>query len=173
MPAYSKNRWSCVFFIVYLSIELYFIMNLVQTVFHTYPPTVGSFHVTLLWFLFAPPAPGSGVRHVQRRREDEVQISPASQTLGHRPRLPAVGQPAGTAPPQAASGDPASDGLTAVHHRSVCSLTEAERGVAEAVRRPDALLQPAAVCQRPLPHVQSPEHVRGSDAEVTARQTHG
>lgn len=29
MPAYSKNRWSCVFFIVYLSIELYFIMNLV------------------------------------------------------------------------------------------------------------------------------------------------
>ncbi|XP_069379953.1 two pore channel protein 1 isoform X3 [Paralichthys olivaceus] len=28
MPAYSKNRWSCVFFIVYLSIELYFIMNL-------------------------------------------------------------------------------------------------------------------------------------------------
>lgn len=30
MPAYSKNRWSCVFFIVYLSIELYFIMNLVQ-----------------------------------------------------------------------------------------------------------------------------------------------
>jgi len=33
MPAYSKNRWSCVFFIVYLSIELYFIMNLVQIVF--------------------------------------------------------------------------------------------------------------------------------------------
>lgn len=30
MPAYSKNRWSCVFFIVYLSIELYFIMNLVE-----------------------------------------------------------------------------------------------------------------------------------------------
>lgn len=30
MPAYSKNSWSCVFFIVYLSIELYFIMNLVQ-----------------------------------------------------------------------------------------------------------------------------------------------
>ncbi len=30
MPAYSKNRWSCVFFIVYLSIELYFVMNLVQ-----------------------------------------------------------------------------------------------------------------------------------------------
>lgn len=29
MPSYSKNRWSCVFFIVYLSIELYFIMNLV------------------------------------------------------------------------------------------------------------------------------------------------
>lgn len=29
MPAYSRNRWSCVFFIVYLSIELYFIMNLV------------------------------------------------------------------------------------------------------------------------------------------------
>lgn len=33
MPAYSKNRWSCVFFIVYLSIELYFIMNLVQIAF--------------------------------------------------------------------------------------------------------------------------------------------
>uniref|UniRef100_A0A3Q3XCJ2 Ion transport domain-containing protein n=1 Tax=Mola mola TaxID=94237 RepID=A0A3Q3XCJ2_MOLML len=32
MPAYSKNRWSCVFFIVYLSIELYFIMNLVLSV---------------------------------------------------------------------------------------------------------------------------------------------
>lgn len=32
MPAYSKNRWSCVFFIVYLSIELYFIMNLVQMI---------------------------------------------------------------------------------------------------------------------------------------------
>lgn len=30
MPAYSKNRWSCIFFIVYLSIELYFIMNLVS-----------------------------------------------------------------------------------------------------------------------------------------------
>lgn len=30
MPAYSKNRWSCVFFIVYLSIELYFVMNLVN-----------------------------------------------------------------------------------------------------------------------------------------------
>lgn len=33
MPAYSKNRWSCVFFIVYLSIELYFVMNLVQNSF--------------------------------------------------------------------------------------------------------------------------------------------
>lgn len=30
MPAYSRNPWSCVFFIVYLSIELYFIMNLVS-----------------------------------------------------------------------------------------------------------------------------------------------
>uniref|UniRef100_A0A8D0C832 Voltage-dependent calcium channel protein TPC1 n=1 Tax=Salvator merianae TaxID=96440 RepID=A0A8D0C832_SALMN len=28
MPSYSRNPWSCVFFIVYLSIELYFIMNL-------------------------------------------------------------------------------------------------------------------------------------------------
>ncbi|XP_020505533.1 two pore channel protein 1 isoform X2 [Labrus bergylta] len=32
MPSYSKNRWSCVFFIVYLSIELYFIMNLLLAV---------------------------------------------------------------------------------------------------------------------------------------------
>ncbi|XP_077377098.1 two pore channel protein 1 isoform X2 [Festucalex cinctus] len=32
MPAYAKNRWSCVFFIVYLSIELYFIMNLLLAV---------------------------------------------------------------------------------------------------------------------------------------------
>ncbi|XP_041079189.1 two pore calcium channel protein 1-like isoform X2 [Polyodon spathula] len=32
MPAYSKNPWSCVFFIVYLSIELYFIMNLLLAV---------------------------------------------------------------------------------------------------------------------------------------------
>uniref|UniRef100_A0A8B9K512 Two pore segment channel 1 n=1 Tax=Astyanax mexicanus TaxID=7994 RepID=A0A8B9K512_ASTMX len=32
MPAYSRNRWSCVFFIVYLSIELYFIMNLLLAV---------------------------------------------------------------------------------------------------------------------------------------------
>eukprot|EP00062_Callorhinchus_milii_P016769 gi/632968409/ref/XP_007900510.1/ PREDICTED: two pore calcium channel protein 1 [Callorhinchus milii] len=32
MPAYSKNAWSCVFFIVYLSIELYFIMNLLLAV---------------------------------------------------------------------------------------------------------------------------------------------
>lgn len=32
MPAYSKNCWSCVFFIVYLSIELYFIMNLLLAV---------------------------------------------------------------------------------------------------------------------------------------------
>ncbi|KAM9393406.1 two pore channel protein 1 isoform 1-T1 [Pholidichthys leucotaenia] len=32
MPAYSKNRWSCVFFIIYLSIELYFIMNLLLAV---------------------------------------------------------------------------------------------------------------------------------------------
>lgn len=30
MPSYSRNPWSCVFFIVYLSIELYFIMNLVS-----------------------------------------------------------------------------------------------------------------------------------------------
>uniref|UniRef100_A0A3P8NCA7 Ion transport domain-containing protein n=1 Tax=Astatotilapia calliptera TaxID=8154 RepID=A0A3P8NCA7_ASTCA len=30
--SYSKNRWSCVFFIVYLSIELYFIMNLLLAV---------------------------------------------------------------------------------------------------------------------------------------------
>nr|DBA22831.1 TPA: hypothetical protein GDO54_013826 [Pyxicephalus adspersus] len=32
MPAYSHNRWSCIFFIVYLSIELYFIMNLLLAV---------------------------------------------------------------------------------------------------------------------------------------------
>ncbi|MGH0165027.1 UNVERIFIED_CONTAM: hypothetical protein FKN15_048199 [Acipenser sinensis] len=32
MPAYSRNTWSCVFFIVYLSIELYFIMNLLLAV---------------------------------------------------------------------------------------------------------------------------------------------
>uniref|UniRef100_A0A0E9RF79 Ion transport domain-containing protein n=1 Tax=Anguilla anguilla TaxID=7936 RepID=A0A0E9RF79_ANGAN len=32
MPACSRNRWSCVFFIVYLSIELYFIMNLLLAV---------------------------------------------------------------------------------------------------------------------------------------------
>ncbi|XP_042564467.1 two pore calcium channel protein 1 isoform X1 [Clupea harengus] len=32
MPSYSRNRWSCVFFIVYLSIELYFIMNLLLAV---------------------------------------------------------------------------------------------------------------------------------------------
>lgn len=32
MPAYSKNRWSCIFFIVYLSIELYFVMNLLLAV---------------------------------------------------------------------------------------------------------------------------------------------
>lgn len=30
MPAYARSPWSCVFFIVYLSIELYFIMNLVR-----------------------------------------------------------------------------------------------------------------------------------------------
>lgn len=30
MPSYARNPWSCVFFIVYLSIELYFIMNLVS-----------------------------------------------------------------------------------------------------------------------------------------------
>lgn len=32
MPSYSRNPWSCVFFIVYLSIELYFIMNLLLAV---------------------------------------------------------------------------------------------------------------------------------------------
>ncbi|XP_073168490.1 two pore channel protein 1 isoform X2 [Lepidochelys kempii] len=32
MPSYSQNPWSCVFFIVYLSIELYFIMNLLLAV---------------------------------------------------------------------------------------------------------------------------------------------
>lgn len=32
MPSYSRNAWSCVFFIVYLSIELYFIMNLLLAV---------------------------------------------------------------------------------------------------------------------------------------------
>lgn len=30
MPSYSRSPWSCIFFIVYLSIELYFIMNLVS-----------------------------------------------------------------------------------------------------------------------------------------------
>ncbi|NXY48915.1 TPC1 protein, partial [Ceuthmochares aereus] len=32
MPSYARNPWSCVFFIVYLSIELYFIMNLLLAV---------------------------------------------------------------------------------------------------------------------------------------------
>ncbi|KAB0370359.1 hypothetical protein FD755_018321 [Muntiacus reevesi] len=32
MPSYSQNPWSCIFFIVYLSIELYFIMNLLLAV---------------------------------------------------------------------------------------------------------------------------------------------
>ncbi|KAJ8408683.1 hypothetical protein AAFF_G00253180 [Aldrovandia affinis] len=32
MPAYSRSRWSCAFFIVYLSIELYFIMSLLLAV---------------------------------------------------------------------------------------------------------------------------------------------
>ncbi|XP_053558136.1 two pore channel protein 1 isoform X2 [Bombina bombina] len=32
MPAFSLNPWSCIFFIVYLSIELYFIMNLLLAV---------------------------------------------------------------------------------------------------------------------------------------------
>ncbi|KAM9194022.1 two pore channel protein 1 isoform 4-T4 [Dugong dugon] len=32
MPSYSRSPWSCVFFIVYLSIELYFIMNLLLAV---------------------------------------------------------------------------------------------------------------------------------------------
>uniref|UniRef100_A0A8C5LRM9 Voltage-dependent calcium channel protein TPC1 n=1 Tax=Leptobrachium leishanense TaxID=445787 RepID=A0A8C5LRM9_9ANUR len=32
MPAYSLNPWSCIFFIVYLSIELYFIINLLLAV---------------------------------------------------------------------------------------------------------------------------------------------
>lgn len=42
MPSYSRNPWSCVFFIVYLSIELYFIMNLVsEHASHTPPPPLG------------------------------------------------------------------------------------------------------------------------------------
>ncbi|XP_051032495.1 two pore channel protein 1 [Phodopus roborovskii] len=32
MPSYSRSSWSCIFFIVYLSIELYFIMNLLLAV---------------------------------------------------------------------------------------------------------------------------------------------
>ncbi|CAO2629280.1 Two pore calcium channel protein 1 [Lemmus lemmus] len=32
MPSYSRSPWSCIFFIVYLSIELYFIMNLLLAV---------------------------------------------------------------------------------------------------------------------------------------------
>ncbi|ERE75247.1 two pore calcium channel protein 1 [Cricetulus griseus] len=32
MPSYSQSPWSCIFFIVYLSIELYFIMNLLLAV---------------------------------------------------------------------------------------------------------------------------------------------
>ncbi|CAI5797687.1 pore calcium channel 1 isoform X2 [Podarcis lilfordi] len=32
MPSYARSSWSCVFFIVYLSIELYFIMNLLLAV---------------------------------------------------------------------------------------------------------------------------------------------
>ncbi|XP_055963219.1 two pore channel protein 1 [Sorex fumeus] len=32
MPSYARNPWSCVFFIVYLSLELYFIMNLLLAV---------------------------------------------------------------------------------------------------------------------------------------------
>lgn len=41
MPSYSRNPWSCVFFIVYLSIELYFIMNLVSD--HASRPTGAAF----------------------------------------------------------------------------------------------------------------------------------
>lgn len=32
MPSYARNPWSCIFFIVYLSLELYFIMNLLLAV---------------------------------------------------------------------------------------------------------------------------------------------
>ncbi|XP_053136335.1 two pore channel protein 1 isoform X2 [Hemicordylus capensis] len=32
MPSYARSSWSCIFFIVYLSIELYFIMNLLLAV---------------------------------------------------------------------------------------------------------------------------------------------
>ncbi|XP_074641111.1 two pore calcium channel protein 1-like isoform X2 [Tubulanus polymorphus] len=32
MPAYNNSRWSCIFFIIYLAVELYFVMNLVLAV---------------------------------------------------------------------------------------------------------------------------------------------
>uniref|UniRef100_A0A7M4EI04 Two pore segment channel 1 n=1 Tax=Crocodylus porosus TaxID=8502 RepID=A0A7M4EI04_CROPO len=38
MPSYARNPWSCVFFIVYLSIEHYFIMNLVSIFQKPQPP---------------------------------------------------------------------------------------------------------------------------------------
>lgn len=41
-------------------------------------------------------APGSGVWYFQRRWEDEVQVSVASQTLSHWPCLSAVSEPTGT-----------------------------------------------------------------------------
>jgi len=80
MPAYSKNRWSCVFFIVYLSIELYFIMNLVRIGlgFGLFSPLLRFTPIELdvassepllcdrssASRLCPPPAPGGGVRHV-------------------------------------------------------------------------------------------------------------
>ncbi|XP_076130340.1 two pore channel protein 1 [Alosa pseudoharengus] len=90
MPAYSRNRWSCVFFIVYLSIELYFIMNLLlAVVFDTFNGVEKMKFKSLLLHK------RSAVEHafqllVSRQRPDGVTLKQFDGLMRHyRPRMSA------------------------------------------------------------------------------------
>ncbi|XP_063059065.1 two pore channel protein 1 isoform X2 [Engraulis encrasicolus] len=90
MPAYSRNRWSCIFFIVYLSIELYFIMNLLlAVVFDTFNGVEKMKFKSLLLHK------RSAVEHafqllVSRQRPDGITLKQFDGLMRHyRPRMSA------------------------------------------------------------------------------------
>uniref|UniRef100_A0A4W4E048 Voltage-dependent calcium channel protein TPC1 n=1 Tax=Electrophorus electricus TaxID=8005 RepID=A0A4W4E048_ELEEL len=90
MPAYARNRCSCVFFIVYLSIELYFIMNLLlAVVFDTFNGVEKVKFKSLLLHK------RSAMRHafqllVSRQRPDGVSLKQFDGLLRfYRPRMSA------------------------------------------------------------------------------------
>lgn len=178
MPAYSKNRWSCVFFIVYLSIELYFIMNLVQLAFFSLLLKCLSWRI-LYFTSFSLSLSSSwqwcSIRSMMSRRwslnlfcftNAPPLTTPSSCWLAARYDLTVLCRLLcifGT-------HYLFYEALTAVAFVcvDVALPPEAVGRVAQTVWRSDAVLQTSDVCKRPLPHIQSSEHLGGSYAQVTA-----